>query len=315
METGERVSMSGRVLITGVAGFLGRYLARQFVREGWAVTGLDEVSPENVQLGAVAYRRMQLPGAGLTEVLRESPPDVCVHCAGRASVGLSMDDPAADFRGNAVLTFELLEALRRHAPHCRFLLLSSAAVYGNPATLPVAEDHPIAPLSPYGYHKRQAELLCEEYSRIYGLPTASARIFSAYGPGLRRQLVWDVCEKVLSTGRLALRGTGGESRDFIHAADIARGLLVLATKAPCEGEIYNLASGRETTVAELATLLVAALGSKAVATFDGVATPGDPLHWRADITRISALGFTPSIPLEQGLHAAAAWCSAELGTT
>jgi UDP-glucose 4-epimerase len=223
-----------------------------------------------------------------------------------------MESPAADFQGNATLTFEMLDVLRQHAPGCRFLLLSSAAVYGNPATLPVSEDHPIAPLSPYGYHKRQAELLCEEFSRIYGLPTASARIFSAYGPGLRRQVVWDVCEKVLTTGRLTLHGTGSESRDFIHAADIARALCMVAEKAPCEGEIYNLASGRAVTIDELATLLLEALDSRVVPVFNGTATPGDPLHWRADMTKLSTLGFAPAISLEQGVRAVAAWCAAEL---
>ena len=303
------------VLITGVAGFLGRYVARHFVKEGWRVIGLDDVPPENVQLHGVAYHRMQLPGAALPEVLRAAAPDVCVHCAGRASVGLSMSDPAADFRGNAALTFELLDALRQHAPRCRFLLLSSAAVYGNPATLPVAEDHLVAPLSPYGYHKRQAELLCEEFSRIYALPTASARIFSAYGPGLRRQVVWDVCEKVLTTGRLALHGTGGESRDFIHAADIARALDVIAEKAPCEGEVYNLASGRAVTIADLAAMLLSALGSNVAPAFNGAAKPGDPLHWQADIAKLAALGFAPSIPLEQGVRGVATWCAAELSGT
>lgn len=299
-------------LITGVAGFLGRYVARHFVKEGWRVVGLDDVPPENVQLSSVAFHRMQLPSAALAELLRAAPPDVCVHCAGRASVGLSMNDPASDFRGNAALTFELLDALRLHAPQCRFLLLSSAAVYGNPATLPVAENHPVAPLSPYGYHKRQAELLCEEFSRIYGLPAASARIFSAYGPGLRRQVVWDVCEKVLTTGRLTLHGTGGESRDFIHAADIARALFLVAEKATCEGEVYNLASGRGVTIGELAAIVLAALGSRVEPVFNGTATPGDPLHWRADTAKLGALGFAPAISLEQGVRAVAAWCAAEL---
>ena len=304
--------MNRTVLITGVAGFLGRHVARHFVREGWRVAGIDDVPPENVQLRSVVFHRMQLPGSALAELLRAAPPEVCVHCAGRASVGLSMSDPAADFRGNAALTFEVLDALRQHAPQCRFLLLSSAAVYGNPASLPVAEDHPIAPLSPYGYHKRQAELLCEEFSRIHGLPTASARIFSAYGPGLRRQVVWDICEKALTTGQLTLHGTGGESRDFIHAADIARALHLLAEKASCEGEIYNLASGRETSIAGLAAQLLAALGVEARPEFDQHATSGDPLHWRADISKISALGFQPSISLEQGLRATATWCASEL---
>ena len=85
------------VLITGVAGFLGRYVARHFVREGWRVMGIDDVPPENVQLTSVAFHRLQLPSTALPEILRAATPDVCVHCAGRASVGLSMTDPAADF--------------------------------------------------------------------------------------------------------------------------------------------------------------------------------------------------------------------------
>jgi UDP-glucose 4-epimerase len=301
------------VLITGVAGFLGRYAARQFSKDGWRVIGIDDTSPENAQLGTGAiYHRMRLPAPALREVLRTERPDVLVHCAGRASVLLSMEDPQADFRDNTVLTFEILEALRCEAPECRFLFLSSAAVYGNPESLPVTEAHRVAPLSPYGYHKRQCELLCEEFAVIYGMPTAALRIFSAYGPGLRRQVVWDICERVLTGGRLQLRGTGLESRDFIHATDIARALGCLASSAPCQGEIYNLASGREATVRELAGVLLKALGAAFEPEFDGVATPGNPLNWQADIEKLRALGFAPSIPLEQGLHAVARWCAAEL---
>ena len=300
------------VLITGVAGFLGRYVARHFVREGWRVIGIDDVPPENVQLTAVAFHRLQLPSTALPEILRATAPDVCVHCAGRASVPLSMAEPKPDFEANAVLTFELLDALRLHAPRCRTLFLSSAAVYGDPAALPVTEDQRVAPLSPYGYHKRQAELLCEEFSRIYGLPTAVVRIFSAYGPGLRRQVLWDICSRALMTGRLSLGGTGEESRDFIHAGDVAAGLRVLAERAAAEGEIYNLASGTETTIRELATLLLGALGSKVTPEFDGQRRPGDPLHWRADISRLQALGFQPQISRERGIAATAQWCAAEL---
>jgi UDP-glucose 4-epimerase len=302
--------MTKTVLITGVAGFLGRYVARQFTRDGWRVIGLDDVPPENAP--AANYRRMRLPSPAFAELLRTDRPDVCVHCAGRASVPLSMEDPAADFRGNTVLTFELLDALRQHRPSCRFLFLSSAAVYGNPELLPIRETHPVAPLSPYGFHKRQCELLCEEFARIYGVPTASVRIFSAYGPGLRRQVVWDICEKVITTGALRLRGTGSETRDFIHAADVARALAVLAEKAPAEGEAYNLASGREVTIAELAALVVSSLRKEVEPLFDGGVRPGDPLQWRADISRIEQLGFAPAVTLEHGVQAVATWSSAEL---
>lgn len=304
--------MKQTVLVTGVAGFLGRYVARHFAKQGWRVVGFDEVPPENVRIADVEYIRSQLPGKHFEETLRTLTPKVCVHCAGRASVGLSMETPAADYHGNTLLVFGLLDALRRSAHRCRFLLLSSAAVYGNPTSLPVTEEHAVKPLSPYGYHKRQAEMLCEEFSHIYGLPTACARIFSAYGPGLRRQVVWDICEKVLSTGQLALKGTGTESRDFIHAADIAQGLYLLATKGECTGEIYNLASGREVTIAGLAEILIDSLKSQVRPVFDGQTSPGDPLHWRADIGKIAALGFSPSTPLEQGLQTVATWCAAEL---
>ena len=304
--------MKKNVLITGVAGFLGRYAAREFLRAGWCVSGLDVVAPENAALSPdVTYHRAALPGAALAEILRREQPDACVHCAGRASVALSMEDPSADFHGNTVLTFELLDCLRRHAPGCRAIFLSSAAVYGNPATLPVREDHSIAPLSPYGFHKRHGELLCEEFSRVYSLPTLSVRIFSAYGPGLRRQVVWDICQKAMSGTRLELRGTGTESRDFIHAADVARALVLLAENAPAQGEIYNLATGRETSISELAELILGVLDRSAPPAFDGINPSGNPLRWQADISRIAALGFAPALPLETGLRQVANWCAAE----
>ena len=301
------------ILITGAAGFLGRHIAREFVQAGWKVVGVDVASPENSGLGPnVEYLRLTLPSPTFGELLDRTQPAALIHCAGRASVANSMSEPAADFRDGTVLTFEVLDALRVAAPRCRFVLLSSAAVYGNPATLPVTEEHACAPLSPYGYHKRQGELLCEEFARLFAVPTAAARIFSAYGPGLRRQVVWDICRQALTEPELLLRGTGGESRDFIHAADVARALRQIVDTAPCTGEIYNLASGIETTIAELAERVLQQLGRAIPVRFDGSQTPGDPLHWRADISRIHALGFHPRITLEKGLESFAAWCSAEL---
>lgn len=308
--------MNRTVLVTGAAGFLGRQAVRQYAGAGWRVIGLDDVPSENAPTGAgVVFHRMKLPDARLAELLIAEAPAVCVHCAGSASVGLSLEDPGADFRGNTILTFEMLEALRRHAPRCRFILLSSAAVYGDPATLPVSEDHPAAPLSPYGWHKLQCEMLCAEYAQFFGLPTATARIFSAYGPGLKRQVIWDICQRVLSGGRLPLHGTGRESRDFIHETDIARGLALIAEHAPANGEVYNLATGREVTIAELADQLLAELAPTVRPEFDGRATPGNPLNWRADIGKVAALGFAPQVTLEDGLREVAHWSRTALGKT
>ena len=301
------------VVITGVAGFIGGHVARHFAQHGWRIIGMDVVAPENARIGTQCrYFQLSLPSPELGGLLKEAQPDACVHCAGRASVGLSIEDPAADFRGNTLLTFELLDALRRSSPQCKFLLLSSAAVYGNPKTLPIGEDQPVAPLSPYGFHKRQAELLVQEFAEVYGQPALSVRIFSAYGPGLRRQVIWDICERILTTGALTLGGTGNETRDFIHAADVAAALVLLSERAPAKGEIYNVATGRETSISELASLLAASLGRKVTAAFDGRNRPGDPRNWRADISKLKALGFEPALALEDGLAQIAQWASAEL---
>jgi UDP-glucose 4-epimerase len=302
-----------RVLITGVAGFIGRYAARHFSRLGWSILGLDVVPPENTPLAHISeYHRLSLPDARLGELLRHHQPNLCIHCAGRASVGFSITDPAGDFHSGPALTFEVLNSLRLHAPNCRFIFLSSAAVYGNPKLLPVSETAPQAPISTYGFHKWQCEVLCQEFFEVYGLPTASARIFSAYGPGLRRQVVWDICRKALSREPLALTGTGKESRDFIHAGDIAMALETLAISAPMQGEVYNLASGREVTIVELAEIILHALGLERQLEFDGIVSPGTPLNWLANISKLNALGFTPRIALENGIRALAESCRAEL---
>ncbi|PSN20255.1 dTDP-glucose 4,6-dehydratase [filamentous cyanobacterium CCP5] len=305
--------MAKTVLITGVAGFIGRYVARYFTTQGWVVVGVDNAPPENAPSATLtAYYPMQLPSSHLVELLQIHVPDLCIHCAGRASVGLSMSSPGADFYVGPVLTFEMLNALRLYAPQCRFIFLSSAAVYGNPVSLPVSEAQVSAPLSPYGFHKLQCEQLCLEFAKIYHLPTASVRIFSAYGPGLRRQVIWDICRKALMEKQLMLQGSGQESRDFVHALDIARAIDAVVNRAPMQGEVYNLASGREVKIAELANLVVNALDYNLTPEFDGVIPPGNPLNWQADISQLQALGFSASVSLEQGLKTFVSWCRSEL---
>jgi UDP-glucose 4-epimerase len=300
-------------LVIGVAGFIGRYVARHFSEQGWSVIGIDSSPPENAPVANLSkYYRLYLPALELASVLQESSPNVCIHCAGRASVAQSITDPSADFHGSTVLTFEILNSLRLYTPNCRFIFLSSAAVYGNPESLPIKEAHSLAPISPYGFHKRQCEQLCLEFTKVYNLPTAIVRIFSAYGPGLRRQVLWDICQKAIKQSSLQLQGTGEESRDFIHALDIARALSVIAQSAPMEANIYNLGSGREVAIAQLADLILAALEYENSPIFDGIVPTGNPYNWQADMSKLDALGFKPLVPLEKGIKTFANWCRAEL---
>lgn len=301
------------VLVTGVAGFIGRYVARHFSRQGWQVIGTDNSQPENAPLADLSkYQRLQLPTPEFDSLLQTYKPDALIHCAGRASIALSVSDPAPDFYSNTVLTFNILDSLRLNAPTCKFIFLSSAAVYGNPSQLPISETHSTLPISPYGFHKLQSEQLCLEFAKIYSQPTASVRIFSAYGAGLRRQVMWDICQKAISQKNLNLQGTGNESRDFVHALDIARAVDIICDRAPMFGEVYNLGSGREVSIFELANIVLRALDNDSIPQFDNIVPIGNPLNWQADIANLKKLGFTPNISLEKGIQTFVSWCRAEV---
>ncbi len=300
-------------LVLGATGFLGRYIVRYLAQQGWQVVGIGRSTPENAPQGdLLAYHRLNLPDPQFAELLQRYCPRLCVHAVGRASVGLSMTDPRSDFYEGPVVTFEVLEALRSHLPTCKFIFLSSAAVYGNPTSLPVSESQSPKPLSPYGFHKWQSEQLCVEYAQLYHIPTASVRIFSAYGPGLRRQVVWDICRKVLTQPSLTLQGTGQESRDFIHALDVARAIAIVADQSPLQGDVYNLACGKQVAIATLAELILHQLQSSQSPDFDGQIPIGTPRNWQADITTLTQLGFSPHISLEQGIAAVAQWSRIEI---
>jgi UDP-glucose 4-epimerase len=301
------------VFIIGVTGFIGRYVARCFSQKGWKVAGLGTRPPENApQQDLSGYYQLILPSTDLNGLVKLIQPQVCIHCAGRASVANSLNDPLTDFEAQVEITFNVLNAMRLEGPRCRVIFLSSAAVYGNPESLPIREDHTLRPISPYGFHKLIGEKLCAEFSEIYGVPTALVRVFSAYGAGLRRQVIFDMCYKALTEPVLRLHGTGAESRDFINVRDVAQGIYLLAERAPCEAEAYNLASGKETTIKELAELAVALSGRNIAIDFDRQNPKGNPLNWQAEIGRIAQLGFVPAIALEKGVKAFADWCRIEV---
>jgi UDP-glucose 4-epimerase len=300
----------GSILITGAAGFIGRYIAREFAHLGCKVTGLDLYLPSPDFLEGwnfSVFEPVDLVQQDLTGLLLRTRPAVLVHAAGSASVPASMNAPLADFMSSAVVLFRVLDALRCCAPDCRLIFLSSAAVYGNPRHLPVTENDPCSPISPYGFHKVLCEKIMQEFQSIYGLKVCSARIFSAYGEGLRRQVLWDICQKALRGPVVELLGTGNETRDFIHVTDIARAIVALAKNARFEAEAYNLASGVEVSIRELANLLIEALDRDCDLHFDGVIREGDPLRWRADVSRLHSLEYLPAVTIEHGAVSYCQW--------
>lgn len=304
--------MQPSVLIIGVSGFLGGYIATEFLRHDYRVGGVDasgRFHPGRQDL--FRHDHLSIASDAFHTLLSEFQPNFCINCAGSSSVARSISNPSLDYQANTALVFELLEAIRLHSPDSRLITLSSAAVYGNPIHLPIKENQNLLPLSPYGFHKLQAELLCQEYSSIHGINTACARIFSAYGRGLRQQVIWDIARKCSVYGTVELMGTGDETRDFLHAKDVAIAIRILAERSEFKGEAYNIASGQEVSIRDLANLFVSAFGGTTPAIFNGRQDPGKPKNWRADISKLQSLGFSPSLSLEEGVRDVLSWFQSE----
>lgn len=305
--------MKKNILVVGAAGFLGQTITRYFNKQGDTIYGIDLVQPENAPIHELKeYQTMHLPDDHFVDLLKKWQPDVCLHCGGLASVPYSYLQPQEDYQNGPFLTFYLLNQIRQVLPACKFILLSSAAVYGNPETLPVHEQHKIAPISVYGFHKWQSEILCSEFATVYGMKTASARIFSAYGIGLRRQVVWDIIYKILTQPEVILQGDGNESRDFVHADDIAFALETIIQSAPMQGESYNVASGIETKISELVAMISSTLHSEKLIKYSGELPAGTPTNWRADLRRIASIGYSPKLSLQTGIESMLKWCSYEI---
>jgi UDP-glucose 4-epimerase len=249
---------------------------------------------------------MVLPSPDLEGLIKTFQPDYCIHCAGSASVGYSMQNPGVDFNSGPPVVFHLLDSIRKVESGCKTIFLSSAAVYGNPNQLPILEDSSLNPVSPYGYHKSMCEDLMKEFHTIYGLDHVILRIFSCYGTGLRKQLLWDVCNK-FKKGEAVFFGTGQETRDFIHVKDLAS-LIALIIKNGIVNKTINVGSGLETRIADVVALLAKSLNySKNNISFNGDTKLGDPLKWKAEVSKISDLGFRPSISLKEGIQQYADW--------
>jgi UDP-glucose 4-epimerase len=303
-----------KILITGSKGFLGGCLGRFAARAGHQVLGVARASQPAPDWPG-KYVQADMVHADVAGIIREFEPDVMFHGAGTASVGASMTAPLDDLRA-AVLTWaNLLEGARRAGCDPLVVFPSSAAVYGNPEKLPVSEDSPVAPISPYGFHKAACELLAREYATCFGLQLLITRVFSVYGPAQRRLLVWELFEQCLSADPVvSLQGTGEESRDFLYADDVASAVLHLAERCRRERRaqsfnVINLASGQETRAASLADQIRKLVAPAKQITCQGRQRRGDPLQWRADIARLGELapGWRPR-PLGEGLaRCATAW--------
>lgn len=300
--------MSKAILITGGQGFLGRRVARAFRQRGYRVVGLghgDWTADEACANSFDAWHRGDVTLSTLSALNERF--DVIAHCAASSSVPFSLQQPLQAFRMTVQCTAELLEHVRLSGSAAQVLYPSSAAVYGAAQDRPLKESDRPNPVSPYGYHKQMAEELLASYARHSGVRSVVIRFFSIYGSGLAKQLLWDAAAKLASAEGVAeFWGTGQETRDWIHVDDAAS--LMLAASAVQEPHlVVNGASGERVTVADVLGQLREALDIDVALRFNGMVKPGDPRHYHADVSRMHALGWRPSVGLRDGLRDYVQW--------
>lgn len=281
------------VLVTGGLGFIGRHVSRYFRAQGWRVIGLGHGEATKSEGDEAGLHRWQSGDVsrGSLDALAE-PVNLIIHCAGSSAVGASFNDPETDFRKNVGAAEGILEFAHRQNPCPRIVVLSSAAVYGVAAQLPIREGAPLSPISPYGNSKLAIEQLCEQYGRDYGLEISIVRLFSVYGRGLQKQLFWDACRK-LAIGDTLFGGSGSERRDWLHVLDAVRLIDVAAQHASIKVPTINGGSGKSLTVSDALLRIGTLWPSSSPITFSGKARPGDPPGYEADVSRALSLGWAP----------------------
>ncbi|MCF7560327.1 NAD-dependent epimerase/dehydratase family protein [Sabulilitoribacter multivorans] len=291
-----------KILIIGSKGFIGSHCYDHFKKEHevWQCDVVTDYVSNN-------YYLVDATNADFNWIFESNKFDICINCSGAASVPNSIKNPQRDFTLNVINVYKQLDAIRKYNPNCRYLNFSSAAVYGNPESLPIHEIAKTNPISPYGYHKKMAEDICHAFYSNYGVLSCSLRVFSAYGVGLQKQLFWDLNQKTLKTNKVELFGTGKESRDFIHIADVLQAIDCVILKSDFKADVINIASGKELFINDVVKIFYAFLDKEINYKFLGKERLGDPSNWKADISKIESYGFKPKVDIYEGLKGYVKW--------
>lgn len=306
------------VWVTGAHGFLGRNLSLHLSEQGFHVIGIGHghwERGEETEWGVGDWEFGDVTMASLYDLISKfAKPHAIFHIAGGSSVGASLENPYLDYHRMVGSTLDVLEFIRLESPETRFVYPSSAAVYGAVEKGMINEGAPLNPVSPYGVHKKIAEILCSSYAKHFNIKVALVRFFSLYGVGLKKQLIWDLCTK-LEKGQdpLVLYGTGEEIRDWLHVEDAVR-LMTLAMENASPGCLpINGGTGKGTTVNEIAYQVRDSFGKKCRIDFNGIVRDGDPQFYQADNGRASSWGWSASRGLKEGIAGYVRWFKALRG--
>ena len=293
-----------RCIVTGASGFIGSHLIDALLADGHEVLGVDDLSTgrlknldEARKSGAFRFLEKNIRDLSKGD-LPLADCDWFFHLAGRADLVPSIVNPEDYFQVNVEGTFRALQ-LSRELGVKRFLYAASSTCYGIPDTYPTPESAPCKPEHPYALTKLMGEEMVMHWQKVYQLPTLSLRLFNVYGPRSRTTGAYGAVFGVFLKQKLAgvpftVVGDGTQTRDFTFVSDVASAFLA-AAKSDAQGEIFNVGSGHSYAVNRLVELLG---GQKEFIP----RRPGEPDCTFADTQKItSRIGWTPSIPLEEGV--------------
>lgn len=308
-----------KVLITGIAGFIGSALAHECAARGYEVCGIDNLSGGDVDniadIQEIEFYRGSLTNRRLLRHLCEGV-DTIFHHAALPSVAGSIEDPAASHVANLDGTLNLLLEARRQGVR-RVVYASSSAAYGDSEILPKAETMLPEPISPYAIQKLSGEYYMRCFARLYGMETVSLRYFNVFGPRQSADSPYSgvlarFINAMLSDASPEIYGNGTQSRDFVFIDDVveANMLAASAPAAAVSGEVFNIARGERHNLMETYEILADILQFRGLPKFLP-ARPGDIRHSEADISRARAhLGYAPKISFRSGLERTIAWYQA-----
>jgi len=295
-------------IVTGGMGFIASHLAERLSASGRDVIVVDNMDSVPATLPDF-HSSMRILNADVRnndwwKELEHLKISRIFHLAANASVPRSADDPVYDGTTNVIGTLNMLRLARLH--DSQFLLTSSAAVYGNPTSIPMSETHSITPVSHYGVSKWSAEQYVNLYRHQFSLDTRIVRFFNVFGPRQSRYLVYDFLTKAdLPGNHFEVLGSGKQVRTQLFVQDAVDAVLLVSDHG--DSNPYNVGSEQDYTVVDLAKLILAMRQKRKTIRVSGKSWAGDIDILKPDISRVRSLGFSSKISLEEGLLEVMTW--------
>jgi UDP-glucose 4-epimerase len=293
--------MKKRALVIGGLGFIGACLVSRLISKGIDVdvtTSTKSVAPDLRSVYSIPYNE-----AGFSTLLSKNEYEDIYFFSGNPSPSYSENEPYFDINLTNIPLLALLKSVVRAGFKGRLWFASSVAVYGGNNAAFLSEESECLPLSYYAVSKLMAEEHLKMYNRIHGLHTGIFRIFSTYGGGLKRQLVYDIYKKIKDNpNEILLHGTGNEARDLSYVQDQISAILAIAEKTKPNGEVWNIGAGELHTVNDVVDQLCGILGTNTRVKYQYPMRAYDGVCWRADVRKLRALNFEQQFTLATGLR-------------